>query len=306
MNLRKYWDKLYISDRWTIGFIEESAESLVERKECHPYIHWIENNYKDRFFADPFILNIDKDGVITVLVEELIYTKAIGSIVELKISPQYKIISRKNILSLRTHLSYPFIVKRDNGIFVYPENCENNSFSEYQYINGKLFFVREILNLPLCDSTFLFSFNSYNWLFTTFKGKTQDSELLVYFSHEDGKKYISHPANPVVNNAKTARPGGNFIFLGTGKIVRVAQDCYSSYGGGLSFMEIKKISPTEYKEVLLFNIYPDENGECPNGLHTFNGYQDIVVVDGIRKRKFCPLKKVVFVIRNILRRKFKL
>ena len=224
MNLRKYWDKLYISDRWTIGFIEESAESLVERKECHPYIHWIENNYKDRFFADPFILNIDKDGVITVLVEELIYTKSIGIIVELKISPQYKIISLKNFFSLRTHISYPFIVKRDNGIFVYPENCENNSFSEYQYINGKLFFVREILNLPLCDSTFLFSFNSYNWLFTTFKGKTQDSELLVYFSHEDGKKYISHPANPVVNNAKTARPGGNFIFLGTGKIVRVAQD----------------------------------------------------------------------------------
>lgn len=42
---------------WNIGFCYYTPEKLMDKKEL-PNIQWMRHPYKDRFFADPFILKI--------------------------------------------------------------------------------------------------------------------------------------------------------------------------------------------------------------------------------------------------------
>ena len=52
---------------WDIGFIEEGlADTLTNH---NPKIHWVKKQFKDRWFADPFILDVT-DSDIIVLAEE--------------------------------------------------------------------------------------------------------------------------------------------------------------------------------------------------------------------------------------------
>ena len=53
---------------WNIGFIESSSREIVASNDSLLRVHWLKHNYKDRFFADPFVLSVD-ENVINVLVE---------------------------------------------------------------------------------------------------------------------------------------------------------------------------------------------------------------------------------------------
>lgn len=301
MSLKKYFDKLYLNDRWTIGFILQDSLSLIDEKNSSPKIHWIEHHYKDRFFADPFILEVEKDGCIRVLVEEMIWTKAKGTIVELLISTDFKIIDRKVLLEEQVHLSYPFILRKEQEVYVYPESCRNNTLSEYKYDGQKLNFCRVVIDKPLCDSTFLEE-NGRLWCFCTEYGDCQDKSLCLYY--KDGIEGSFHACgnNPVKNDLSSSRPGGDFIKSHTGDTYRIAQDSSCSYGWGIAVLKVKCLEINNYDEEFVFGIYPDLNGVCPKGIHTFNSYKGVTVVDGIRTSKFSPLRKLVFVWKNILKK----
>jgi hypothetical protein len=56
---------------WNIGFIEQNIQYVMENPSDAWNIAWMRHAYKDRFFADPFLLNYD-NALIEVLVEEFI------------------------------------------------------------------------------------------------------------------------------------------------------------------------------------------------------------------------------------------
>ena len=41
--------------RWTIGFVENSIEGIIKGEKLK--VNWVECNYKDRWYADPFVLD---------------------------------------------------------------------------------------------------------------------------------------------------------------------------------------------------------------------------------------------------------
>lgn len=299
MNMIKLWNKLYLTDRWSIGFIEDSIENIIETKNSKPKIHWINNPYNDRFFADPFILNILPNGNIEVLVEELVYIKAKGVITKLTISrTDYSIIKREVLIEEKTHLSYPYIERKSDAIYIYPESCEDNALYRYNLVNGKVKDKTSILNLPLCDTTIFEKNNKY--LFATLKGETQDSVMRLFIYNNE--KYQEHPQSPIKNNLRGGRPAGNIVVGNNGNSYLVSQDSSKSYGGAIIIYQIESITNDTYIDREIMSLIPDPNGYAPNGLHTINGFENLTVVDGIRPRKFYPILKIIFVLRNTLRR----
>ena len=73
---------------------------------------------KDRWFADPFILDVT-DEHIYVLVEELEHTTDKGRIAKLTIDRStYDVLEVKIILELPEHLSFPAIYRDGNDIYI--------------------------------------------------------------------------------------------------------------------------------------------------------------------------------------------
>ena len=64
---------------WNIGFVERNVEDIIVSDDTMVDVHWVKHNYKDRFFADPFILSVN-DKVIKVLVEDFPYYDKYGMI----------------------------------------------------------------------------------------------------------------------------------------------------------------------------------------------------------------------------------
>ena len=53
--LMRFYDKI-TRDRWEIGFVEGGVDAVMGNVSLK--INWVKHNYKDRWFADPFVLDV--------------------------------------------------------------------------------------------------------------------------------------------------------------------------------------------------------------------------------------------------------
>lgn len=96
-------------------------------------LHIVSNPYKNKWFADPFILEEDDEN-IQFLVEEFDYYVRRGRIARIMVDKKdNKIIECSIILDLPTHLSFPAIYRVDGEVFVHPENSASGSSYIYRY-----------------------------------------------------------------------------------------------------------------------------------------------------------------------------
>lgn len=101
---------------WNLGFIEEALVDTLEDKT--PKIHWVKKRFKDRWFADPFILDVT-DSDIIILAEEYCYDTRKGRIARVVIDRKsYEEKEYDIILELPTHLSFPFILRKDGEVYL--------------------------------------------------------------------------------------------------------------------------------------------------------------------------------------------
>ena len=108
-----------LSDMWNIGFVTEDIADVVKSDKLH--IHWLKHNYTDRWFADPFLLEVTEKQII-VLVEEFCYKIRKGRIARLVISrPDYVLQDMKIVLEMPYHLSFPVICQKDGKTLVFVE-----------------------------------------------------------------------------------------------------------------------------------------------------------------------------------------
>ncbi len=116
--------------KWDIG--------IASKEEGHSYDNekWdfhIVKAPKDRWFADPFLLDVTDEEII-ILAEEYEHKLAKGRLAKLIIDKKsYKLKSYKIILELPTHLSFPIYYRKDDKIYIYPENSESGKCTLYLY-----------------------------------------------------------------------------------------------------------------------------------------------------------------------------
>lgn len=240
---------------------------------------------KDRYYADPFIINYQKK--LYIFIEEILFEENKGFISVIKFDEKGNAQKPIKVLEENYHMSYPFIIQESNKFFMIPETSSNKKISIYECINfpNKWEFKMHLMEDVVAADTTIFKKNNYYWMFANVSNDHDNilsDNLNLYFSDNLlSKNWKPHPLNPIISDARKARPAGN-IFYYKDKIIRPSQNCLKNYGSGIIFNEIKILNDKEYHEQEIKSINTDWD---PNiyGLHTINNLENFTVVDALRK-----------------------
>lgn len=271
--------------RYNIGFVKENVDDVINGKPIT--VNWLKHSYKDRWFADPFILDVTDDEFV-VLVEEWYDPIQRGRISKLIVDRNtYELKSLKVMIDEGFHMSFPAITRKPDGIYIQPECGATHRLVEYKYNEEQDHFekINVICDLPLTDSVRNTLFNE-DLMFSTKLPDANGKELGIYYWNKSQSRYQIKDYYHFQENL--SRMAGNF-FICNGKIYRPAQVCIESYGDAVSIQEV-----THNNEKWIFRelrrIY-SPHPDMDLGFHTFNVYNGIIVVDavGYRRPNLCRL-----------------
>ena len=268
MSLRTKIYRYVYEQHWTIGFIEQPITEVLEGMRL--IVHYVKNMPRECWFADPFILDCN-DKEILVLAEEFNYDIRRGRIAKLTIDRNtYRLLNYNIVLDLPTHLSFPFVWREKEKVYICPENSASGGWNMYEYDRetDAITFVRKLSDKPLTDAV-LTNVNSKNVVISTNIPMQNGNRLTVYNEKDEIIKEI-------VLDSNVARNAGDWFRVGN-KCYRPAQDCNGAYGKAVIIQEINNIDSTfDLKDIRRIE---STNRKFTTGCHTFNMYRDIIVVD---------------------------
>ncbi len=275
MFLKNIYKSLTKTD-WQIVFAGNSLEDIVRGNPLD--LHVMVHDYKDRWFADPFILDVTNTEIL-LLAECVTDDTRRGRIALLNVNrASYRLKDMHYVLDLPTHLSFPVIVRHNGHVYVYPESGESGSLDLYEFDFNKktLIFQETIMDKALGDAIISDEFGNI-YMFATEEPDMNGRCLSIYRKNND-KSWILD--EKVLFDDYVARMAGEFFKVGN-KIYRPAQECNESYGHGLVIQEVT--SPRESDDN---NWHFDEVRRMvsplrryPLCLHTLNSYKNVVVMD---------------------------
>lgn len=269
MKLRQLY-KTLARQEWGLGFVKNGLVGVFSDDPMK--IRWVKNPYKDRWFADPFILEVTEQS-IELLVEEFCYNTEKGRIAKLTIDKSsMKIVDMKIILECPTHLSFPNILRIKGNIYVYPESCHSGKLDLYEYDKEKerLIFVKTICNDAIWDSSITDIFGE--WLMFTANKGDHDLDIYEWNEHNDSFVY----SMSIHSEQANSRMAGQF-FRYDGSIFCPFQNCSKAYGGAVDIKKVERIDGQfRFAEV---KKLASPHRTLRTGLHTLNEYKNEVVID---------------------------
>lgn len=289
--LKSYVASKLMHYSWDLAFMDFNGS--IDESVCYRPYRVVKNPYTNKWFADPFILELGPH-TIELLVEEFDYNVGRGRIAKITIDRgSNSITDCKILLDLSTHLSFPAIYRYDKEVYVVPENSANNSSTIYRYNanDSSLQRLSQISNLPLVDSVYLVT-NKGSYLFAT-QMPNPNGNVLSCFKCESLKGPFE-PFKEFAFSSNIARMGGAFL-VNNGSYIRPAQNCNGDYGKSLIFQKMTINDSIEFQDLL--ELKPTISKY--QGIHTFNTYKDIAVID-LKKYDYpliykirCSLKKIL-------------
>lgn len=266
--------KTFSGERWNIGFIRNDIDSILRGDEIK--IDYLTHKYhKYSWFADPFILDVT-DNEIICLVEEFYKPIKRGRISKLTIDKiSFELRGLDVVLELPTHLSFPVIIRKDDEIFIMPENGASGYLYVYKYepTTNRLERIESVLDGNVGDAIPL-TVNGQLFLFAT-NGKDPNGKILSIFKwYEEFRIFIQDQT--VQFDEKVARMSGDF-FTHNGKLYRPTQECNVQYGHAVTIQEVTHHeNEWNFKEIRrMYSVNPKLNV----GMHTFNMYKGVIVTD---------------------------
>lgn len=278
---RDFWARRMVrrlvATRWNVGFLDATDLGSVVLGRG-PAVRWMRHTYRDRWFADPFILAVNAT-TIELLVEEWVDELRRGRISKLVVDRPTLVLRRVTpLLDTGSHLSFPAIYRHAGQVFVQPESCANGSSLLYRYDEQSetLSPTRTVLAEPLTDAVILPEpMEGRFYMFSTQLPDPCGGSLDVYSSAQWDAGYTKH--STIQFEGRQARNAGAFFKL-DGYWVRPAQDCNKRYGHGLIFQRLE-MNHGRFSFRELGRRYPDSR-QWPLGIHTFNVRDGLAVVDG--------------------------
>jgi hypothetical protein len=236
-----------------------------------------------RFFADPFVVSGPTGPLL--FVEDAPVGGGPGRISVLELDSTGSASSAPYVaLERRTHLSYPFVFEDGGDWYMLPESADTHTL--------ELFRARRfpydwepcavlLQGIRAFDPTLL-RYGGLYWLFASVadSGVSPSDELCLYWSEALTGPWHPHPRNPVVSDARHARPAGRILVDGR-TLLRPAQDCTGGYGRRVVLNRIELMSLDDYREAQIGSIEPSG---IPGVLrtHTYTTDGGIEAVDGLR------------------------
>lgn len=253
------------SHRWDLGLMECKTPDMLLTGEW--VWNTVKNPYKDRWFADPQILDADSSH-IKLLAEEYEYKRAVGRIAKLTIDLHTLTISDvKIILDLPTHLSFPSIIRKGREVFVHPENSASGTHFCYKYDGVSLVEPVLMADAPLTDAVAV-NFCGDELMLSTEISDNKGNGVKVGVYRKDEKSSVYKLWDTIVLRDNTARSAGDFFFVGD-RCMRPAQICNTKYGEGICIQELTKLGERfELNDIL--RVYAPSPYDA---MHTLNvGY----------------------------------
>ncbi|MFZ9848350.1 MAG: glucosamine inositolphosphorylceramide transferase family protein [Flavobacteriales bacterium] len=242
---------------------------------------------KDRFWADPFILQ--RNNKYYIFLEELYYSDKKGHISVMTMDEKGNYFMPEKVLVTNYHLSYPFLIEDNGELYMIPETKKNRTIEVYKCTQFPNIWELELVlfdNIDAVDSTILFKDGKY-WLFANVvsnKGASALDELHIFYSDKLlSKNWIAHAQNPVISDVKQSRPAGKF-FVHKNNLYRPSQNCSVRYGYGMKINQVIELSETTYIEKTVDSITPDWDKNIL-ATHTINHVDKLTVIDASLKRR---------------------
>jgi len=275
------WFDVRKRERWTIGLVPMSWRTLLEH-EVLPEPTWLIGQPRDRFYADPFPIEITARGV-RVLAEDYRFETGRGHIVELDIARDGAIRSVRDAIIPVGHTSYPFLLRSGERLLCVPEaawrdgvlNYELDPTTDKWQPHGEL-----LKGFAAADPTLL-EHDGRWWLFCTNRREEGRTELHVFSAADLRGPWEPHPQNPVKSDARSSRPAGACVTIG-GTLYRPAQNCARRYGGGITVNRVIELTRRRFREEPILGIEASPTWQWPHGIHTINAVGDLFIVDGLR------------------------
>jgi hypothetical protein len=290
--LSKYIDKLFFK-QWIIGICKGDIKDIIRKKSFDPDIKWYYLDSFNKFFADPFFVS-SSDGNQKILFEDYPFDDDYGKIALMTVDKDLRELGQKLILDTGSHLSYPFVYYENSKIYIFPEAAKSGKLSCYEYdpLTESVEFVKDIIELPLRDSTILKYRNKY-WIFGIIAIGDTDYKMHIFYSDSLLGPYSPHINNPVRNGLDGTRPAGNFVEV-DGILYRPAQNCKNGYGESITINRITELSEETVSEEPYLNIAINRkhrNNKRIHSIHTLNQTDNLLAVDG-EQWTFAPLKQL--------------
>lgn len=262
---------------YNIGFVKKPISDIISDGFKKNDIVWLKHNYKDRFFADPFMLKID-DKYYYLLVEEFIFWEEKGKIVLLTVDKtDFQLKERKLILEEDYHLSFPFC-KLGCNYFI-PESI--NGDGTYKYILDSEFNVVEkekVYEEGLIDAIF------FKDKILASKKVNPKNDLYILDANEYKK------SQSIYSDIRYTRSAGDMFYY-NGDLIRPVQDSEGRYGRQMHLLKIKNLNAGyEFEDLCVLNSF--DNPPYDETCHTFNHYDEITIIDGSKDFIRFPTKLI--------------
>lgn len=258
-------------DCWEIGFVEGGLNAVMGDSP-NLKINWMRHEFKDRWFADPFVLEVTESEII-LLAEEYQYATNKGRIAELVVDRTTWGLKEMNVLlELDTHLSFPAIWREDGRVFVYPESWLSGVLSMYEYLGRgrRLKPVKVICDESMADAIMTDRYGGKLLL------STQDNGRLRLYDEDPRVERFVFKKEMDFGSA-TARNAGDFFDHG-GHVYRPAQVCIRCYGEALEIQEVSSDGEGNLNFRPVKRLY-SPHPKLTEGMHTLNTYKGVSVID---------------------------
>lgn len=279
--------KKFLIQTYNVGIIKKPIGDVIDEGLASGDIVWLKHNYKDRFFADPFLIKED-EGFYYILVEEFFFWEEKGKITLLKVRKEdFSLSERKIVIEENTHLSFPFC--EFNGNTITPESVKSGKTKQY-YIDLDTMTITNsciILNEGLVDATFYTDENKNEWILTA---KSHNPKEDMYMYRKENQEYIPVRDGLVISSSiKETRSAGR-VFECNGQLYRPVQDSAQRYGYQTRIMQVGKLNEDGYNATCVQIINGKDNPPYNETLHTFNVYDNCIIVDGSKDYFRFPMK----------------
>ncbi|MBI0583763.1 MAG: hypothetical protein ISF22_05990 [Methanomassiliicoccus sp.] len=245
------------------------------------------------WWGDPQAAQHDNDFYIFVEELELPRSRNHGHISVIKVNADGTHEPPVRVLERTYHLSYPFVFEWKGVHYMVPESSAARTIELFEAVDFPYHWrpVKNLMSDVFAVDTTIVRRNGRWWLFCNMKeseGAPINDELFLFHSDDLlGDHWEPHPLNPIVTDARNARPAGR-IFEQDGILYRPSQDCSKCYGHAVNINRIVEMDESRYKEVQTAYLEP---GMFPGAsrVHTFSHVHGLTVVDTyISRPKFIP------------------
>lgn len=237
----------------------------------------------DRSYTDPFV--VEHGGETFLFLEVLVHARGRGELAVARVEPDGRLTGVEPILPLDHHLSYPYVFRDGGRTYMIPETGEARSVQLFAATDFPRRWERVATLLDgvnAVDATVLAHGGRYwMWVSIAAPGGRLSDETFLFSSDRLDAGWTPHPRNPVVSDARRARPAGR-PFVHRGRLIRPSQNCSGRYGASVVFNEVEVLTAGDYRERPCGSLRPGWAARPNLAAHTYTFGGEWEATDGLR------------------------